>query len=130
MLTTAIVLITAALVLYTAGVWAEHRAGTLRTGHAVLFGLGLLADASGTWVMSQIAGTGAVSTEGAAGTLNALMAVTGALALLLMAFHLAWAVVVLLRDREQERRVFHRFSVIVWAIWLVPYFTGMLGAML
>jgi hypothetical protein len=25
---------------------------------------------------------------------------------------------------------FHRFSLIVWSIWLVPYVTGMLAAML
>lgn len=80
--------------------------------------------------MSQIADTGAASPTGLGGVLYSLMAVTGALALILMALHLAWAIVVLVRDREGERKVFHRFSVVVWAIWLVPYFTGMLGAML
>jgi uncharacterized repeat protein (TIGR03987 family) len=57
------------------------------------------------------------------------MAVTGTLAILLMAVHLAWAVVVLVRNRPQEKAVFHRFSIVVWAIWLLPYIAGAVGAM-
>lgn len=38
--------------------------------------------------------------------------------------------VVLLRDREAERLSFHRFSVAVWGLWLLPYVTGALGAAL
>ncbi|MDD0857682.1 hypothetical protein NHF46_07890 [Arthrobacter alpinus] len=55
------------------------------------------------------------------------MAVTGAVALLLMVVHLGWAVVVLLRNREVEKRRFHKFSLLVWGIWLIPYFTGAIG---
>ena len=51
------------------------------------------------------------------------------LALILMALHLVWAVVTMLRNRPDEKRAFHRFSIVVWAIWLVPYFTGMAAAM-
>jgi uncharacterized repeat protein (TIGR03987 family) len=56
------------------------------------------------------------------------MAITGAAALLLMVLHLVWAVIVLLRNREAEKSSFHKFSLIVWVIWLVPYFTGAIGA--
>ena len=37
--------------------------------------------------------------------------------------------VVLVRDRENEKRAFHRFSIIVWAIWLIPYIAGAASAM-
>ena len=58
------------------------------------------------------------------------MAVTGIIAILLMAVHLVWAVIVLLRNRDEEKRVFHRFSITVWAIWLIPYVVGAAAAML
>jgi len=37
---------------------------------------------------------------------------------------------VLIRDREAERLTFHRFSLAVWALWLIPYITGALGSAL
>ena len=48
MLVPAIVLITLALVFYTIGVWTERAQKLLKPWHAVFFGLGLAADASGT----------------------------------------------------------------------------------
>ncbi len=36
---------------------------------------------------------------------------------------------VLLRKDEKAITSFHRFSVIVWAIWLIPYFTGFFVSM-
>lgn len=129
MLIAAIVLITAALVFYTLGVWTERRHGVLQWRHAALFALGLLFDVSGTAVMGRIAAQNAVAGAAPAGILTQIMQVTGALALVVMAVHLAWAVVVLIRDRAEEKEKFHAFSVGVWALWLVPYFTGMVGSM-
>ena len=125
MLVSAIVLITSALGFYTAGVWAEHRAEVLSVRHALLFAAGLTFDSSGTYVMSRIAEADPTTTAGA---MNAIMMLTGGLALVLMAAHLAWAVVVLVRNRLSEKIVFHRFSLVVWAIWLVPYVTGVIGS--
>ncbi|QCP05056.1 MULTISPECIES: HsmA family protein [Brevibacterium] len=131
MLTPAIVFITAALLFYTAGVWAEHLKKELRWSHVVLFGLGLVCDVTGTELMRRIAASGGADFSGStAGILTSVMAITGALALVLMAVHLIWAIVVMVRGTEQARATFHRFSLIVWAIWLVPYFTGMAGAMI
>lgn len=59
-----------------------------------------------------------------------VMQVTGSLALALMAAHLIWGVVVRVRNRPRELATFHRLSLIVWAIWLIPYFTGAIGAAL
>ena len=129
MLSSAIVLITLALVFYTMGVWAERRHGTLTWLHVVFFALGLTFDVSGTWVMGRIAATQGLQTAGTAGVLNQIMAVTGALALAIMAIHLVWAIAVVIRDRANERAAFHKFSVAVWAFWLIPYFTGMIGSM-
>ncbi len=46
-----------------------------------------------------------------------------------MAIHLIWAIIVLVRNREREKVTFHRFSLIVWAIWLIPYIVGAVIAM-
>jgi uncharacterized repeat protein (TIGR03987 family) len=124
----AIVIITLALICYSIGVWGERVQGILKPWHAVFFGLGLAADATGTYLMTRIAATRRTDGQ-VAGGLNTLMAVSGTLALLLMAVHLVWAVVVLVRDREQEKITFHRFSLVVWAIWLVPYVAGAFAAM-
>ncbi|MGA7206219.1 MAG: HsmA family protein [Specibacter sp.] len=134
MLLPAIVLITAALIFYTVGVWSEHLQRVLKWWHAGLFAVGLACDASGTLLMSKIASSGQGRSGGAGAGFNAVMAVmavmavTGAVALLLMVVHLAWAVVVLVRNREAEKTRFHKFSLVVWVIWLVPYFTGAIGA--
>lgn len=60
--------------------------------------------------------------------LIAVMETSGMLALVLMGIHLAWAVVVLVRGPVPAKHTFHRFSLLVWGIWLVPYLTGAIGA--
>lgn len=127
MLLPAIILITSALVFYSIGVWSEHLQRVLKWWHVGFFALGLVCDASGTFLMSRIAASGEVHAAGAGAELNAIMAVTGAAALLLMVIHLGWAVIVLLRNRDAEKKSFHRFSLLVWGIWLIPYLTGAIG---
>jgi len=46
---------------------------------------------------------------------------TGLLAILLMLIHAAWATLVLMKRDQQMIHQFHRFSVLVWFIWLIPY---------
>ena len=129
MLPLAIVTITLALVFYTIGVWAERIQKTLKWWHALFFGLGLACDTAGTLMMSAIAAERrAAGVE--AGPLDTLMAWSGTAAILLMALHLGWAVIVLVRDHDDEKRTFHRFSIVVWSIWLVPYVLGAASAML
>ena len=41
-----------------------------------------------------------------------------------MLLHATWATLVLLRRDERAILTFHRISVVVWAIWLVPFVTG------
>lgn len=128
MLALSIVVITLALVFYSIGIWAERVQGILKPWHAVFFGLGLAADASGTYLMSQIAAerrSEGVATSG----LSSVMAVSGTIAIALMAVHLIWAVVVLIRDREAEKLAFHRLSIAVWSVWLISYLVGAASAM-
>ncbi len=128
MLPLSIVIITAALVFYSVGVWAERIQRTLRWWHAGMFALGLATDTTGTLLMTQIAADRRADgvAETAAGT---LMAWTGTAAIVLMAIHLIWAIIVLVRGRENEKRAFHCFSIVDWAIWLIPYVAGAVSAM-
>ena len=130
MLTASIVLITSALIAYTTGVWAEHRSGTLRWWHVVAFGAGLTCDASGTAMMAVTAASPMPRPASIATPCWPASWRRRALALALMALHLGWAIVTMIRNNEATRRRFHKFSLVVWSIWLVPYITGMLAAML
>jgi len=111
----ATIIITLALIFYSIGVWSERLAGQLKPWHLAFFWLGLVCDTWGTGLMLDMAG----------GLSFDLHAVTGVLAIGLMAIHAAWASLVLLRKDERWIFRFHRFSIVVWAIWLVPYFSPM-----
>lgn len=113
------ILITLALVFYTIGVWAERLAGRLKPWHLIFFWGGLVFDTTGTAIMMEMAGGIGFDIHG----------VTGVLAILLMVIHAVWATVVLVRKDERAITTFHRFSVVVWALWLVPYFSGFFVSM-
>jgi uncharacterized repeat protein (TIGR03987 family) len=110
-------LITLALVFYTIGVWAERIARYLKPWHVVAFWTGFVFDVSGTLAMHQLA-------EGKFDILEP-HTFTGQIALWLMLVHAAWATIVTRKGTEKARRNFHRYSLVVWLIWLVPYFGGM-----
>lgn len=111
------ILITLALIFYSLGVWAERIARYLKHWHVVAFWIGFMFDISGTWTMHNISG----------GPLNLLEmhTLTGQIALWLMLAHAIWATRVTLKGSEEVRSGFHRYSIVVWTIWLVPYFGGM-----
>lgn len=117
MLATATVLITLALVFYTVGVWSERIARHLEPWHVVAFWTGFVFDVSGTWVMHVIAG--------GRFDLRDLHTLTGQIALWLMLAHAVWATWVTRKGSDQLRASFHRYSLFVWLVWLVPYFGGM-----
>ena len=108
------ILITLALVFYTIGVWAERLAGRLKGWHLIFFWSGLVCDTLGTGIMMDYAG----------GLTADIHGVTGVLAILLMVIHAVWATIVLVRKDENAIANFHKFSLLVWIIWLIPYFTG------
>lgn len=121
MLIFAVTAITLALIFYTVGVWSEKVQGSLRVWHLVMFWIGFCFDTTGTTLMARLAKD--------VFTLN-FHSVTGITAILLMAAHAVWATAVLTRGSETQKRSFHRFSIVVWFIWLIPYISGMVMGML
>jgi uncharacterized repeat protein (TIGR03987 family) len=112
------VVITAALVFYSIGVWSERIAGRLKVWHLAFFWLGFVCDTWGTGMMFEMAGGMTFDIHG----------LTGLLAIVLMLVHALWATIVLVRRDERWISNFHRFSVAVWVIWLVPYLSPMVFA--
>lgn len=115
-------IMSAAFVFYTTGVWAERAARDLRLWHVLAFLTGWGFDAWGTWLMEQLRMAGRES-----GLIHGL---TGASAFALMGVHALWAAWVLARGSEEARRGFPRYSGAVWAVWLIPYLGGMVAGIM
>ena len=113
------IIINLALLFYSIGVWSERFQGRLKLWHFIFFCLGLICDTWGTGMMFEIAGGMSFDIHG----------VTGVLAIALMFIHALWAAIVLIRKDEGAIKSFHRFSVLVWVIWLIPYLSPMFFAM-
>ncbi len=109
-------LITLALIFYSLGIWSERIARYLKPWHVVAFWTGFLFDVSGTWAMHRLA----------TDPFNILEphTLTGQIAIWLMLIHAIWATWVIKKGSEKSKIGFHRYSLFVWLIWLVPYFGG------
>ena len=120
MLALSAIAITLALACYSIGVWAERIARRLKGWHVHAFWTGFFFDAGGTYGMHRLA----------EGGINPSLphTLTGQLAIWLMLAHAIWATWVALRGSAAAKRRFTRFSVLVWLIWLVPYFSPMFFA--
>lgn len=116
-----IILITLALIFYSTGIWSERFAKYLKGWHVVMFWTGFMFDVSGTAAMTRLANHSF--------NLMELHTLTGQIALWLMLIHAIWATYVVSKGSELSRKRFHRYSLIVWLIWLVPYFGGMFMGM-
>jgi uncharacterized repeat protein (TIGR03987 family) len=112
---TPLTIITFALVFYTIGVWSERFQGRLKAWHLIFFWLGLVCDTWGTGLMLEMAG----------GLTFDIHGITGVIAILLMLIHAVWATIVLVRKDERWIKDFHKFSIVVWLIWLIPYSSPM-----
>ncbi len=115
------VLITLALVFYSTGIWAERIVRLLKPWHVVTFWTGFAFDVSGTLAMHKMAD----------GEFHLLEphTLTGQIALWLMLAHAIWGTIVIRRGRSSMLVKFHRYSLFVWMVWLIPYFGGMMLAM-
>ena len=109
------IIMAAALVFYSIGVWGERISGRLKWWHLVFFVLGLICDTVGTGMMFEMVGGMTFDVHG----------ITGVIAIILMLIHAVWALIVLLRKDEKAIKNFHKFSLFVWLIWLIPYFSPM-----
>jgi len=110
-------LISLALVFYSIGVWSERIARYLKPWHVFTFWTGFTFDVLGTAAMHRLA----------KGPFNIFdpHTLTGQIAIWLMFVHAIWATIVARKGSEESRIKFHRYSLVVWLIWLVPYFGGM-----
>jgi uncharacterized repeat protein (TIGR03987 family) len=85
--------------------------------HVIAFWIGFTFDVSGTYAMHLLAkGPFDISEP---------HTLTGQIALWLMLIHAIWATQVVIKNNEKLRTSFHKFSIVVWLIWLIPYFGGM-----
>lgn len=113
------IIMAAALVFYSIGVWSERISGQLKPWHLIFFVLGLICDTWGTGMMFEMVGGMTFDVHG----------ITGVIAIVLMLIHAVWAFIVLIKKDEKAITNFHKFSVVVWLIWLIPYFSPMFFAM-
>jgi len=116
----AVIVINLALLFYSIGVWSERLQGRLKIWHTAFFWLGLVCDTWGTGMMFDFVGGMSFDVHG----------ISGLLAIILMFIHAIWATLVLLRKDEKMIVSFHRFSIFVWLVWLVPYFSPMVAQLL
>lgn len=112
---TATIIINLALVFYTIGVWSERLSGRLKAWHTAFFWCGVVCDTVGTGIMLDYVG----------GLTSDVHGISGVIAITLMIIHAVWATWVLLKKDERMIRNFHKFSVFVWCIWLIPYLSPM-----
>jgi uncharacterized repeat protein (TIGR03987 family) len=116
----AVIVINLALLFYSIGVWSERLQGRLKLWHTALFWMGLVCDTWGTGMMFDYVGGMSYDIHG----------ISGLLAIILMLVHAIWATLVLVRKDEKMIVSFHKFSIFVWLVWLIPYFSPMVVEML
>ena len=56
---------------------------------------------------------------------QAIHGIIGFLVIVLMIFHVSWAMYVLCKNYEKKKEALYKFSITVWLTWLVPYIVGM-----
>lgn len=116
----ALIYFTLALLFYSIGVWSERIKKQLKPWHLIFFWLGLIADTLGTiYVKKQVGET----------VIYNFHTITGIVGLLLMLIHTVWATSIVVINNPKQLSSFHKFSLFVWLIWLIPYFTGLISGM-
>lgn len=108
------IIISIALVLYSTATWWEKINGRLIFVHLVLFWSGLVFDTVGTGIM--IHNSTAIGFN--------LHTFTGYIGIILMFVHTAWASIVLKRKNQPAIMNFHKFSLVVWTLWMFSYVNG------
>jgi uncharacterized repeat protein (TIGR03987 family) len=109
--------VTLAFVFYTWGIWGPRRGKSIRPKHVVFLWLGLVLDAGGTALMAMEIGYYRMDIHGVIGTL----------AIALMAVSAAWATYALSKKDAAATAIYIRWSVWVWAFWLLPYLYGFIA---
>lgn len=105
-----------ALISYSIGVWGEKLSGGLKPWNLVFFWAGLTFDTTGTTIMGIMSEHFEMNIHG----------ITGLAAIILMIFHALWATYILIKKNKKLAANFHKFSLFVWGLWIIPFFTGMI----
>lgn len=116
-ITLSAILISLALFFYSLGIWSERIAKDLKFWHVISFWAGLFFDVTGTYTMHCLASDPFNFFE--------LHTFTGQIALWLMLIHAIWATWVIKKGSEKLKKSFHKYSIVVWLVWLIPYLGGM-----
>lgn len=111
------VTITMALLFYSLGVWAERFSRYLKKWHVITFWIGFTFDVTGTLAMHKLSDHPFDLTD--------FHTLTGQIAIWLMLAHAIWATRVVRNNNKTLRLKFHKYSLVVWLIWLIPYLGGM-----
>lgn len=109
-----VVLITLALLLYSAAVWLTWRARTLTAAYALTFWCAVVADAAATRLMGARVET--IRWD--------LHTISGYLALALMAGLTLWGTIALVQKRKDWLARFPRLALPIWLVWVGSYITG------
>ena len=109
--------VTLAFVFYTWGIWGARRGGEIKVRHVVFLWLGLFLDAGGTGLMALEIGYYRMDIHG----------IIGSLAIVLMLVSAIWATFAKNKKDAATTKTYLRFSVWVWAFWLLPYFYGFIA---
>jgi uncharacterized repeat protein (TIGR03987 family) len=117
MLIYAIVFISIACLIYTIGVLVEKIQKKLKLWHVCVFWGGLIFDTLGTGAMGKIAG-GVFQFN--------FHGITGMIGILLMMFNAIWATIAIVKDDENMKLKFNKFSIVVWIIWMIPMVSGII----
>ena len=111
----ALVMLVAALVFYSIGVWTEHVRGKVRFTDLLFILIGLVCQAVATGFLHGINSISELVDES-----HLLL---GILCILIILFHVFWAMWALTTIKKPDARAkFNRFSIFIWCIWLIPYF--------
>ena len=110
-MTTSILSMSIALLLYTTAIWSEHILKKLSVWMIIVFTLALLADLYGTSMMSLHAQK-----------VFSVHALFGYTALIIMLLHLLWAFASLYKERMRVH--FTTYSIYAWFLWLIALGTG------
>lgn len=110
------ILISLALFFYSLGVWSERINLYLLKWHVISFWIGFAFDVSGTLAMHKLADEPFDILEP--------HTLTGQIALWLMLIHAVWATWAIKKGSDDVLKKFHKYSLVVWIIWLIPYFGG------
>lgn len=106
---------TLALLFYSVGIWHDFWHKELKKWHLIMFGLGVVTDSLATLLMYLHVGF----------VIFTAHSLSGFAGLFLMIFHFIWAIIALRNHHEARQKTFHRFSLLVWAFWMISYISGL-----